>query len=401
MRAIGKLIDEATGPLRNPTRAGPLVGKVARDAWQSAASQQHLYRFSTPTRETAAVLDLMMEWVREAQRPDGGIPAYYSLNTGYAPSYPETTGYLIPTLYDYADLSGREEYRDMAVRAADWLLTLQMPDGAFPGGFANTPPAPSVFNTGQILQGLVRAAELRGDERIRDAAVRTGDWLVRVQQPDGSWSGPTYQGRSHTYYTMVAWSLSLLWRYTGDRRYFEAARANAEWTIAHRRERGWFDGINLKGHPIYLHFIAYLLQGLVETGVILGLPDIVDAAREGSWRLLRMWELRKWLPGAFRPIWKSDARYACLTGNAQMSCVWLRLYQVDGDLRYLNAALKQNEFLKERIPVSGSRGIRGGVAGSYPTWGRYQPFRFINWGSKFMADALMDAERQVAAVGSC
>ncbi len=32
-----------------------------------------------------------------------------------------------------------------------------------------------------------------------------------------------------------------------------------------------------------------------------------------------------------------------------MSCVWLRLYAVTGDLRYLNAALKMNEMLKELI----------------------------------------------------
>jgi hypothetical protein len=72
-----------------------------------------------------------------------------------------------------------------------------------------------------------------------------------------------------------------------------------------------------------------------------------------------------------------------------MSCVWLRLFEVTGDLRYLNAALKMNEMLKQLVPLRGGRGIIGGVSGSYPIWGRYQPFRYISWGCKFFADALL------------
>ena len=76
-----------------------------------------------------------------------------------------------------------------------------------------------------------------------------------------------------------------------------------------------------------------------------------------------------------------------------MSCVWLRLFEVTDDLRYFNAALKMNEMLKQLIPVRGPRGICGGVSGSYPIWGRYQPLRYISWGSKFFADALLLEQR--------
>jgi hypothetical protein len=76
-----------------------------------------------------------------------------------------------------------------------------------------------------------------------------------------------------------------------------------------------------------------------------------------------------------------------------MSCVWLRLFEVTGDLRYLNAALKMNEMLKQLLPAKGRRGVVGGVAGSYPIWGAYQPMRLISWGCKFLADALMLEQR--------
>jgi hypothetical protein len=41
------------------------------------------------------------------------------------------------------------------------------------------------------------------------------------------------------------------------------------------------------------------------------------------------------------------------------------------------------------IPMRGHRGIAGGVSGSHPIWGRYQPLRYISWGNKFFADALL------------
>ena len=55
-----------------------------------------------------------------------------------------------------------------------WLLSLQMSTGAFPGGLyggSHTEPQPSVFNTGQILQGLVRAHIETNRPEILQAAV--------------------------------------------------------------------------------------------------------------------------------------------------------------------------------------------------------------------------------------
>jgi hypothetical protein len=45
-------------------------------------------------------------------------------------------------------------------------------------------------------------------------------------------------------------------------------------------------------------------------------------------------------------------------------------------------------MIKDLLPTRG-RTTQGGVAGSYPVWGPYQPMRYISWGCKFFADALM------------
>jgi hypothetical protein len=248
----------------------------------------------------------LLRWILDAQRPDGGIAAYYSLLTGYSESYPEVTGYIVPTLYDFARIDRDDRAVSVARRATRWLLSLQMPTGAFPGGLhgGGLQSQPSVFNTGQILQGLVRAYVRRTVPRSCNAAVAAGDWLVKVQQPDGSWSGPgAYQNAAHTYYSMVAWALAELSECSArsSERYADYGRAaeNLDWVLSHFRPSGWVDGINLQGHPNYLHFIAYVLQGVLECAILRQRNDAIEAVAKSAWVLLRKFETNKYLPGAY------------------------------------------------------------------------------------------------------
>jgi hypothetical protein len=399
-----RVLTEAAGLLRAPQRVIPLFSKLASDELRTTFEHRHLYSYASATIPTEDALRSVVNWIFHAQRPDGGIAAYYSLITGYSESYPEVTGYIIPTLYDFGRLTGDLVARHATYLATDWLLSLQMTSGAFPGGLhapdsgQDNNAQPSVFNTGQIVQGLVRAhTEMQAKTRnakILKSAAAAGDWLAAIQQPDGSWIGPAaYQGTAHTYYSMVSWALAQLAAESRDPRHAAAADRNIDWVLAHVQPSGWIDGINLRGYPDYLHFLAYVIQGTLECGILRRRDDAIQAAAKPAWVLLRKFETHKRLLGTYEPDFRGGQRFACLTGNAQMSCIWLRLFEVTGDLRYLNAALKMNEMLKQLLPVKGRRGVVGGVAGSYPIWGAYQPMRFISWGCKFLADALMMEQR--------
>lgn len=391
---LAKALTEATGLLRAPQRMLPLVQRLASDKLRVTFQQRHLYSYATTKRPSAETLNSLLRWILDAQRPDGGIAAYYSLLTGYSESYPEVTGYIVPTLYDFARATGDDRATAAAERATRWLLSLQMPTGAFPGGLHGRDTLPSVFNTGQILQGLARAHAETDRPEVLQPAVAAGDWLIKMQQATGSWSGPgAYQNVAHTYYSMVAWALAELSASTSDHHYGLAAEKNLNWVLTHFRPNGWVDGINLRGHPNYLHFIAYVLQGVLECAILRRRSDGVQTVEKSAWVLLRKFETNKYLCGAYEPDFKNGQHFTCLTGNAQMSCVWARLFEMTGDLRYLNASLKMNEMLKQLIPVRGRRGVAGGVSGSYPVWGGYQPLRFISWGCKFFADALLLEQR--------
>src|ERR1700676_782443 len=393
-RQISKAVTEGTGLLRAPQRLIPLMQKLVSHKLSLTFDHKNLYSYRTTKRTSAETLNSLLRWILDAQRPDGGVPAYYSLLTGYSESYPEVTGYIVPTLYDFARAADNSRAEPAAERATAWLLSLQMPTGAFPGGLHGSEAQPSAFNTGQILPGLVRAYVETKSPEIKKAAIAAGTWLIEVQHPDGSWSGPgAYQDAPHTYYSMVAWSLAELSETTADSRFALAAEKNLDWVLSHFQPSGWVDGINLQGHPNYLHFIAYVLQGVLECAILRRRNDAIEAVAKSAWVLLRKFETNKFLAGAYEVDFTRGQRFTCLTGNAQMSCVWLRLFEVTGDLRYLNASLKMNEMLKRLIPVRARNGIAGGVSGSYPVWGRYQPLRYISWGSKFFADALLLEQR--------
>ena len=60
-----------------------------------------------------AVIDSCADWMAEAQdhstTHDGGVAGHYSLVDGWSASYPETTGYIVPTIFDVAALRGSED----------------------------------------------------------------------------------------------------------------------------------------------------------------------------------------------------------------------------------------------------------------------------------------------------
>jgi len=341
-------------------------------------------------RHLAAAVD----WLRRSQdaTDGGGSAATYNLVLGWADAYPETTGYVVPTLLSYADATDDPEAADRAIRMADWLCTVQRADGSFPGGTGES-GEPNVFNTGQIVFGLTAAArEADGtDGQYRDAVREACDWLVDRQADDGRWAANDYRGVAHAYSTRIAWALAEAGRLLPDRAaaYRGAARRNLEWVVGLQRRNGWIERAGFDpGATPYLHTIAYTVRGLLEAGLAVDDAAAVDAATRTADELLAIQRADGILKGAYDASW-SPAWYYCLTGNAQTAVVWLRLAAETGEDDYRAAARRTIGFLKRRQPMAGSPRVRGGLAGSYPVFGRYIYLRFPNWAAKFLADALL------------
>jgi hypothetical protein len=96
------------------------------------------------------------------------------------------------------------------------------------------------------------------------------------------------------------------------------------------------------------------------------------------------------LAGRFDRDWQATVSWSCLTGNAQTSIIWGRLFQITRDQKYLdcvdriNAYLMKGQYLRTRNP-----NLYGGIAGSDPIHGGYGQFEILSWAVKFFMDALM------------
>ncbi len=346
-------------------------------------------------------LDAAIEWLCRAQDRCGGygVSAGYSFLDGWYGPYPETTGYVIPTFYDYAGLTGREEFRVRARRMADWEIDIQLPCGAVQCGHyqgSTEDRLPAIFNTGQVILGWRRAYAETADERYLDAAKRAGDWLVSAQSTDGAWrlGNSSVDTAVHAYDARTAWSLLEIDEFQPDGRYAEAAYRNLEWTLAQQQENGWFRNNHfLFGYEPPTHSISYVMEGLIESERLTGETRYLKAAVKTARTLLSVFQTRGFMPGQFDSEWTPAAKFSCLTGNAQIARVWFQLFQKLGEEDFLYKAIELNNHVKATQRLRSLHpGVRGGIRGSRPIHGAYQPYCYPNWAAKFLADSLMIEE---------
>lgn len=379
-----KLLSKIYGYIRLPLAA---KAEHFRDLWGPCTID--------PGAEQAVHLGI--SWLGVAQdcsaSRDGGVARDFSLISGWNVSYPETTGYIVPTLLDYARTYGDNTARQRAIRMLDWLASIQLPDGSFQAGLIDSEEIiPTTFNTGQILLGF--AAGVREIGRIYyEPMRRAADWLVRTQDPDGCWRqhGTPYASLGEkAYETHVAWGLFESARVETSRGYAEAAIANLRWALSLQLDNGWFHKccLNNSNRPL-AHTIGYVLRGVLEGYLFTRDADLLKSTLRTADGLMTALRSDGFLPGRLLSDWSGAVEWACLTGISQISICWLKLYQVTGDHRYLEAALVANCYVRKTVRVDGPSETKGAVKGSFPVSGDYGKFQYPNWACKFHVDTNM------------
>ncbi|MEJ2651565.1 MAG: hypothetical protein P8173_07190 [Gammaproteobacteria bacterium] len=115
-----------------------------------------------------------MDWFKQHMIADKGI----IVHTRQPVPYPEVTGYYIPTLYDWQE-------RALARICTKWLLSIQLPEGAFPAPDG----VPYTFDTAQVMRGL--CAALEDMDGVETPLRRACDWLVAQIDADGRLTTPS------------------------------------------------------------------------------------------------------------------------------------------------------------------------------------------------------------------
>lgn len=353
-----------------------------------------------------------MAWLCRAQDsgPDKGVSRAYKVSryNGYGPwgwqaSYPETTGYIIPTLLEAGELLGDASLKQRARDMADWEIQIQMPSGAVMGSVVTAKPTPAVFNTGQVIFGWLATFKKVDENKYLDAAKKAGNFLVSVQDASGLFasgdSNYALKGAT-TYNTRVAWALAELGQITGEQKYIDAACKNIDSALRKQNQNGWFadNCLNDPERPL-LHTIVYATRGILETGILLKEPRYVAAAVKTLDSLLTCQRPDGGIPGRLDKNWSPKADWDCLTGDAQAAIAWMRAETATHDSSYRLAARKAIDFIKKTQNLEHKNlGIRGGVKGSFPFDAEYGQFELLNWAAKFFCDALMMANNESIAM---
>ena len=350
-----------------------------------------------PERDHETHLKSAINWLcraqdlRDGKSDSGGVSAGWSFEDGWLPSYPETSGYIVETFIAASELLNRRDLLHRAHRILDWELSIQNADGSFPGHFGEAGSRPVIFNTGQIMHGLVSGyVELNRQECLQ-AAVKAGRWLVEQQDSDGCWRRSTHNAIPHTYNTRAAWALLRVSLIANEPKLEKAAVQNLNWAITQQTESGWFanNAFTPERSP-FTHTIAYAIRGFLESGLLISEERFIAAAEKAAKAMANVQREDGWLAGTFTDGWDPKASYCGLTGLAQMSIIWKRLIQTRAGNEMHSSVNQTLAYLKRNHVISGKRDPEdGGVAGSVPLWGGYSRFEYPNWAAKFFADALM------------
>lgn len=292
-----------------------------------------LFRRRKPSYERA------MDWFKAHRVPGKGI----IVHTKQPVPYPEVTGYWVPTLYRWGEA-------ELARECTRWLLSVQLPDGAFPAPDG----VPYTFDTGQVMRGLCAAL---GDVSGAEAALRkASDWMLTQVAANGQLRTPSTEQwsdiASDLIHTYAVPPLAEAGRRLGVKEYEEAAHLVLDY---YKRQPGLVPFNRLS------HFHAYAMEALTELGEM-------DLAREGMADVARVQRADGSIPAY------PDVEWVCSTGMAQYAIVWYTL----GDKVRADRAIAYLEKIQNPS---------GGFYGSYGKGARYIAGAEISWGVKYVLDA--------------
>jgi len=281
-------------------------------------------------------------WIHANNVPEAGI----CRTDKHRVPYPEVSGYYVPTLLAWGE-------KELAVRFARWLVSVQNEDGSWSDYLGR---APYTFDTGQALRGLMAlVGEFEEFESpIREAykfvagQIETGG---RVLTPDTSlWQEPYLIPESIHLYAlppMVA----------AARKWNMPRRSPA----AERALRFYLAQDDLTAFTAMSHFHAYVIEGLVDLGCH-------ERARQGMKEVEALQDAHGYVPAL------PDATWCCSSGLLQYAVIWYKLGERDRARRALMYACGlQNES--------------GGFFGGYGEGVDYHPDEEIAWAVKFFLDA--------------
>lgn len=287
---------------------------------------------------------LAQKWIEKNTLPNSGIRI--SNQSKYA--YPEVSGYYIPTLLDWG-------MRDLAAQYVTWLLSVQNPDGSWsdPRG-----QAPYVFDSGQVLKGLLAFYKYNPSPELKTAILAGCDWIISCQLPSGQIKTPNEGAWGNMVNeTVHLYVLSPL---------IEAADifSKSDYKISVDKAIHYY--VTEKDPFAFdqlAHFYAYVCEAFAD----LNRFDLAIQALEPMTKII---ECGKKSPAYI------DKSFECPTALFQLACAYYKIGNGDiGDKLFAQGLIHQRSS--------------GGFFGSVGLGADYFPDAEIAWPVKYFLDALL------------
>jgi hypothetical protein len=321
-----------------------------------------------------------------------GSSAYFHIVRGWSSPYPETTGYIIPTLWQVHDILPDRHIDKIAIGLTDWLIKIQKKDGSFPQGL-ELGEMPEVFDGGQILFGLYTTWIKTSEVKYKSRIIELAQWILDQQCESGAFNKNTYiSGYSPSYHIRIVWALLLVKDVYPDSNFLlQKAQNGLQYYAGLLTEDGSFTNWGLRPDANGLtHTIAYTLRGFFECALLLKDTHWIDTVMKATQSLIIEMENKPYLAGDYDLNWNGDYSYRCLTGEAQLSIFLRRLYTYTNCEAYnIFADQLLNQISSKQINTLFFRDLHGGFFASAPFYGKYMRFMMNNWTVKFYLDAIM------------
>ena len=372
-------------------------------------------------------IDLALNWLsqsdirhREGMARGGVNQGYNWQERSYPFVYSEITGYAVSMFVHAYRWTEQEHYLTLAQEAAGFLMRLhakgvakgEPAQGAIAHGFS----LPELtlrhqyysFDVAMCLQGLLDLYAIEPTTKLEEAAKAMGDWLIyEMQKPSGAflamYNADTGErehlgdnffddfGCLHAKHAIGLLKLGLV---TKEEHYTSAAKRVCDWVLGLQDKDGAFRA-NGRSKEVVSHPHCYATEGLLFAHYALKTERYLEAARRaGEWLLSAqnstgsisiaykrgLWRMKRRLNELFFPKPVTDA-------TAQAIRIWLILYYIDQDERFLAAAHKAASFLVQMQETSPSD---PNAQGGFYFWPDH-PIMFT-WATMFAVDALYALE---------
>ncbi len=374
-----------------------------------------------------ASVGLALDWLTNShirhnghgEAASGGVNQGYNFtHRNYPFIYSEITGYAVSTFVCAYYWTNDARYLELAREAAAFVLRHQNmaanapQHGAVLQGLSLPDLQPMLqyysFDLAMCLQGLLDLYRVEPSTNLQTSTRAMGDWLINtMQQADGSflamydqphneWKHPgdNFFDDAGCLHAKHAIGLLKLNEITGDTRYRDAAVRVCDWVLALQDDSGairaHFDQPQVVSHP---H--CYAVEGLLYAHYVTGSDRYLEASyRAGEWLLGAQNADGSINIEYNKPWWRMGRRvvekvhpHRVTDATSQALRIWLLLYYLKDDTRFLDAARRAGQHLAgmQRI-ASPDRDAIGG----FEFWSGHDIM--FTWATMFAAHALYALE---------